>query len=389
MSFDPALGVLRVKLTGGWADVGTGGGGSVTSVTTGTPGTVTITNPTGPAVNINVTAGAGTVNNVTTSTPGTVTITNPTGPTVGIAVAAGLTSLTAGSGIAITSPGGPVPTIATQFSYARNPILEPPVSPNAYDDEFASGSADLNVRGWTMWNDPSSVLVTTRIGPIDITDSTLTPTQYRSSLKGSVLYVQWPNNVTGGQGGSIFMYKASSGAGRFAARVVHGWSDPSTTTSFDKGWLFTITANATNPFFTTGQYRQLGLEQAPSAKPRLRHLAVTPGVTVHYNDDKTIDGNFGTWGNNFQAPFWTPDTFTLDTGGSFGASPDMASAWNSAMLEPAVNAQPQGGVATAYVRAGIIFQYAKQQSPQNNEACVIYGIDFVRKMPVYAHWSNV
>lgn len=84
MSFDPALGVLRVKLVGGWVDVGGGGGGSVTSITTGTPGVVTITNPTGPAVNIDVTAGSG----VTAVAAGDmITVANPTGPTATAAMA--------------------------------------------------------------------------------------------------------------------------------------------------------------------------------------------------------------------------------------------------------------------------------------------------------------
>jgi hypothetical protein len=68
-----------------WIDdqAGGGGTGTVTSITTGTPGTVTITNASGPVVNIDVTAASGDV-----------------------------TEVQAGTGISVASGTGPIPVVS-------------------------------------------------------------------------------------------------------------------------------------------------------------------------------------------------------------------------------------------------------------------------------------
>jgi hypothetical protein len=85
-----------------------------------------------------------------------------------------------------------------------NPYLDPPAVPNAFDDEFDSGSADLATRGWQIWD---SVVggVLTRAGDIDIWSSTALENPpvsgtYRSSIVGSYLLLQLP---VGGRSVSI------------------------------------------------------------------------------------------------------------------------------------------------------------------------------------------
>jgi hypothetical protein len=94
---------------------GGSGSGSISTITTATPGTVTIVNPTGPSTEIDVTVNPGTINDLTTSTPSTVTITNPTGPTTDIAVSVtpGVADLTTTmpATVIISNPTGPITNV--------------------------------------------------------------------------------------------------------------------------------------------------------------------------------------------------------------------------------------------------------------------------------------
>jgi len=88
--------------------------------------------------------------------------------------------------------------------------LVAPASPNAWNDEFDSGSADLVARGWTIQIEGTGV-VPTRVGPFDPTAAALTTGQYRSSIVGSKLLLQIANPV--------FISKPLSASCALAARV--------------------------------------------------------------------------------------------------------------------------------------------------------------------------
>lgn len=89
--------------------------------------------------------------------------------------------------------------------------LLPRSSPNAYDDEFMSGSADLAARGWTCTNAFTNATMT-RVGGIDAATnpSTLGSTQYRSDITPAGLLIQCS--------GTMYVSKAMpSGSGQFVA----------------------------------------------------------------------------------------------------------------------------------------------------------------------------
>ena len=72
-----------------------------------------------------------------------------------------------------------------------------PSSPNAFNDEFASGSADLATRGWTFRRATSVAGTMTRVGEIYPrrtigSFSTLTTYQYRSSIVDGRMHIQLP-----------------------------------------------------------------------------------------------------------------------------------------------------------------------------------------------------
>lgn len=67
--------------------------------------------------------------------------------------------------------------------------LTPPASPNAFNDEFDSGSADLAVRGWEIYNHTAGGVMS-RVGPVTTWSTLLgvaapTALQYESTLLAS------------------------------------------------------------------------------------------------------------------------------------------------------------------------------------------------------------
>lgn len=86
---------------------------------------------------------------------------------------------------------------------------------SAVDDEFYGGSADLATRGWTVRNMTAGVAMT-RVGDVDPwAASTLTTSQYRSTIQGTYLLLQIPTNNN-----RVFVYRAltPSTAGHVFAR---------------------------------------------------------------------------------------------------------------------------------------------------------------------------
>lgn len=105
-----------------WSNGGGSGGGSVSQIETNTPNTVTITNPNGPIVTIDVTGtGGGSITQLTTNTPDTVTITNPDGPIVTIDVTGGGSSGV--SQLTSTDPNIHLSSATGDVSIAINPQL--------------------------------------------------------------------------------------------------------------------------------------------------------------------------------------------------------------------------------------------------------------------------
>ena len=87
-------------------------------------------------------------------------------------------------------------SVLAAANYAgSNPYLAVPAAPNAFDDEFLSGSADLATRGYTVVNAATGV-VQTRSGGIDPW-SAAGPAAgtYWSTLANSWLYIQAPAGI--------------------------------------------------------------------------------------------------------------------------------------------------------------------------------------------------
>lgn len=84
---------IEGDLANGWIIIHStgGGGGGITEITS-VDDSVTITDPTGPTVDLSVTGGSGTITEIT-SVDNTVTITDPSGPTTDLSVAGGGTGL--------------------------------------------------------------------------------------------------------------------------------------------------------------------------------------------------------------------------------------------------------------------------------------------------------
>lgn len=345
-----------------WIDDQSGGdSGSVTEITTGTPGVVTITNPTGPIVNIDVAVPAAGVTSLASSDPR----------------------------IVVSAPTGAVSvSLATTVGTVRNPILDVPTTPHALNDEFDGGSPDLATRGWTVWNNTDNVTMV-RVGDIDLLDGTLTSGQYRSTLKSSCIVLQFPQ--AGATSRNIYIYKAASGSARYALRALRSWT--SANGSY-KSLDLTLSDTAANPFYAgSTRYRQVGVEMAGGTPTvDIYHLAVTNG-SVPYNDNTPVNGIFGTWGSNIVKPYGPPDVFTMDTGGGL-SPPDMAEGWNSEHPGFSVTGGAMYGDAFAgspYVRVGIVYNYVSDAS--NNHPWMISSnllwLDFFRRLPVYAHWAIV
>ena len=88
------------------------------------------------------------------------------------------------------------PTVlAWASSPALSPYVKPRSSPNlAFDDEFDGGNPDLTARGWRFWNMSANAAMV-RVGPIrpfNVGTAALTRLQYRSSIFGSEIVIQFP-----------------------------------------------------------------------------------------------------------------------------------------------------------------------------------------------------
>jgi hypothetical protein len=111
-------------------------------------------------------------------------------------------------------------TLTTLPPAARycNIYIDPPASPNAFDDEFelsSSGSLaseDLATRGWTVVNAVTGATLT-RTGPVDFFASPagIGATVYRSTIRNSRLYFQ--------ASVSVYFFKAFTGSGQLVGLV--------------------------------------------------------------------------------------------------------------------------------------------------------------------------
>ena len=103
----------------------------------------------------------------------------------------------------------------TSVNAGSYPYIQPPAVPNAFDDEFSSGSPDLAVRGYTVINATTGV-VQTRNGNLDVLGAGPPAGTYNSQLIGSWLYIQAPAGI------QLDIYKAITLAAgdTFAARIV-------------------------------------------------------------------------------------------------------------------------------------------------------------------------
>ena len=180
LSFAPETDTVRVQTSTGWEDVGSGGSGTVTEIDS-PDGSITVTNPAGPTVSLEVDP-----TNVIVSGQ----VTGPLSATsvVGITETSGPTALTIGAipdARYLSRSGSTV--VGIPLNSASGILNSQPVgTPDSRSDEFNSGTSDLGARGWTVINAFSGATMT-RIGDISntISPSGMAANQYRSTITGS------------------------------------------------------------------------------------------------------------------------------------------------------------------------------------------------------------
>lgn len=260
LSFATDTDLVRVMTSVGWTDVGAGGGGTVTEIDS-PDNTITVTNSTGPVVSlvVNTTASVApfVLKDVTqytqitapglgalvylynSSTPryseaGDLPIAgNVTGKlrdvdVVAITETSGPTTLTFGaitSGQMLLCSGANI-IGASPYVYGPAEVLHkcPRVTPNALDDDFTSGSADLATRGWTVIDGFAGTTMT-RSGDVVPYDppTSIAAGNYRSTITPYGLIVQ------ARQGVEMFVYKAVSNTAATISAVVAMSVAPTTT----------------------------------------------------------------------------------------------------------------------------------------------------------------
>ena len=226
---------------------------------------------------------------------------------------------TLASVIALAPTGG-----ATAPAGTSNPFLRVPAVPNAsFDDEFEGGNPDLAVRGWSITHAGTAM---TRIGPVlpgfNQGSSDILNNQYRSSIIGSVLFLQvqqtvaleilisktiapgsvtWPNGLMGtarvGAPGSIsptpgweriagfFVAQNSSGLPNMSNRV-EACTRATASSNTNIAEMFGVVAgtqnNATTPASEAGSYGTkydiTGLYVQPSASGNTTQVRVFPAI---------------------------------------------------------------------------------------------------------------
>lgn len=185
--------VVRVKTSTGWQDVGGGGAGTITTVDS-PDGSITVTNPTGPTVSVEV-------NEANVTLAGDVNGPANANQVNKIHETSGPTQLTIGSipdGYVLTRSGATV--IGSTMDGPTTPWTSLPTG-TTYDDEFTSDTSAT----YSFRNVTNSVNMT-RVGDVTPYGASLSNNQYRSTCYGSWLAVQFPT------GKNCLMYKALSAA---------------------------------------------------------------------------------------------------------------------------------------------------------------------------------
>jgi hypothetical protein len=188
------------------------------------------------------------------------------------------------SGATLIGAAAPVPS---------SPYWQPPGTSNAFNDEFASGSADLATRGWGIINSATGT-VQTRAGDIQGwsaasgTGFAAFPTgnTYRSTLINGSLHIQVP------QGTVIWIYRVLPAASGAAGTV------------FMRGWL-TLSLNPPGTAsIYPGLYALMGNDNG----------AGRPGSSYAYSGAATSSGM---------------DNVTIQVGTNLVASPAANSLWQN------------------------------------------------------------
>lgn len=200
--------LVRVRISSGWSNLsGGGGGGSITSISAGAG--IIVTNPTGPVVTV-------AVDFTTVASVSSVAAVdaNALHRTANDWASFPAVTPAASNKVLLETPAKATTTIdeiksfvassipVVAYPNAANPYLATPASPSPYDDEFDAGSADLAARGWTFVNRAAPSVAMIRDGDIlpnyafttspAINTNTIPAGHYRSTIIGSVLFLQLP-----------------------------------------------------------------------------------------------------------------------------------------------------------------------------------------------------
>jgi len=177
-----------------WIDEHSGGGaGTITEIDAG-PG-IAVTDGTGPVVTVAADFGTG-----AGQIPTTADVSSRLYADFDANYANKATPVAADQVAINDSAAGGVPKYASVTSLlaaapiavSGNPYVDPPLVPNAFDDEFDGGSPDLASRGYSVTNSAGTTL--TRAGAVDPWNATgPVAGTYLSSIVGSQLLVQFPN----------------------------------------------------------------------------------------------------------------------------------------------------------------------------------------------------
>lgn len=343
-------------------------GSGITTVNSPT-GKIAITNPTGPVVSLGVNL-----------VKGDVGLGNVTNDAQVKADGSGYSAKTALAN-ADTSPiydsaaSGAVKVVtelnraAYVASIIRSPYVRPRVSPNAWDDEFDSGSADLATRGWEI-NNAFTGTTMTRVG--DIVDpskasTTIAVGTYRSTIIDSVLYIQCNEATPAAGSQGIFITKASTGNWKYATRIVGAVKGGPA-----HGVILTSRAG---PASGANYYVNVGHIVFGSIS-----TSTAGGYSWNTNTSRLINGasSAGTTAFTSSVGYGTPDVISLDV--------DETTTPGTSILSTAgiMSSQDQfvgtGGqtalssISTAHVRAGANIGVVTWQNG-------MIGLDYIRRYP--------
>lgn len=252
-------------------------------------------------------------------------------------------------------------TPSTGAGIALGPVLGPRSVPDPWDVEFGS-TTNINSYGLDVWNLTAGVAISTRKGDIDLDDTSISTSQYRSSVINGVLYFQGP--TASGTNTDIWISKVSSGAAQyaFAGQAYIGTNN--------SNGCYVVTSDSALSTALTGQHNA-GIYM---------HSTGQPFAFEYYNGAVANRGFAGTFSiaNNFW-PYTRPVAVALDVA-SVGSGTEDRPVWWWADGSFHIG-KPETKSHTGYLRAGMLLSYAP-----GTPLTSVVSLRYLRKYPYHGFW---